>query len=170
MEYLFALAEKGDLEAVFGLIDGRIRWMDEKGIRQWNVRDYWNVYPKEYYARKQRQRELFVLKRQADQRVVGAAAILEEDEYWQEDSDVPAYYIHNLVADSAERGAGRALLRCIEKRALEKGKICLRLDCAMDNQRLNDYYEQMGFVLAGVCYDGNYTGNKREKKLLLEGR
>jgi hypothetical protein len=44
-------------------------------------------------------------------------------------------------------------------------KTRLRLDCAIDNVRLNHYYENKGYVFAGQCLDGSYVGNKREKRL-----
>ena len=42
----FRAARGGDLERIEALIDARIRWMDETGIRQWNVTNYREVYPR----------------------------------------------------------------------------------------------------------------------------
>ena len=36
--FSFEPAQPEDMEAVFGLIDARIQWMEERGIDQWAVR------------------------------------------------------------------------------------------------------------------------------------
>ena len=165
MEYLFELADEAALGQIYKLIDQRIRWMDEKGIRQWNVTDYWKAYPKDYYVREMWRGTLHVLKRKADRQVMGAVVLLEQDSRWKDAAPLPAYYIHNFVADEAERGAGGMMLQKIQELAVKNHKACLRLDCAVSNEKLNRYYEQKGFLLAGQCVDGNYSGNRREKKL-----
>ena len=49
--------------------------------------------------------------------------------------------------------------------AVSEGKEYLRLDCAVDNPVLNEYYESMGYETAGHCQDGPYYGVRREKRL-----
>ena len=51
--------------------------MDKAGIKQWNVRNYWKVYPKSYYKSKVEQKQLYVLKRTDNNKVVGAIVLLE---------------------------------------------------------------------------------------------
>ena len=165
MEYILGLADEAALEQIYRLIDQRIRWMDENDIRQWNVTDYWNAYPKDYYVREMRRGRLYVLKLKADQRVAGAVVLLEQDSRWKDAPLLPAYYIHNFVAGEAEHGAGGVMLQKIQELAVKNRKVCLRLDCAVSNRKLNCYYERKGFLLAGQCVDGNYSGNRREKKL-----
>lgn len=164
MEYELVLADESALEAVYGLIDQRIRWMDEKGIAQWNVMDYWGAYPREHYAELMRRGELYVLKR-PDRRIVSAAALYEEDERWVDAAELPAFYVHHFTSDVHQKGAGRAMLRKIEALARERGKACIRLDCSDDNARLNRYYEDVGYLPAGFCTDGPYRGIRREKGL-----
>ena len=113
-----------------------MNWMDEKGIRQWNVTDYLAAYPKSYYQEQQTIGNLYVL-----------------------------VFIHNLVTDPKYRGAGKQLLSEIEKLAVRCGKQFVRLDCAVDNVFLNRYYESFGYKLSGTCIDGVYAGNRREKRL-----
>ena len=160
-----ARVEESDLGDIYALIDKRIQWMDEKGIQQWNVLGYWEPYPKAYYVGKLQENSLYVLKRRADQKTVGAAVLIDAVEGWKSDSDIPAYYVHNFVADTDEKGAGKILLGHIQELALKDKKACLRLDCSFSNERLNRYYEQEGYALVGTCVDGNYFGNKREKLL-----
>lgn len=79
-------------------------------------------------------------------------------------SDVSAYYLHNFVTDISGKGAGGIILEFVKELAVRNKKTRLRLDCAIDNVRLNHYYESQGYVFAGQCVDGPYIGNKREKK------
>ncbi len=168
MDYQFVLADKSTLEQIYALIDQRIHWMDEVGIRQWNVTDYWGVYPKEHYVEQMQQNRLYVLKRASDQTVVAVAVLYETDERWAGEQDVPAYYVHHFAADTHEKGAGALLLQHLEHTARRDGKAALRLDCADDNPRLNQYYAKKGYVLVGTCVDGVYRGNKREKLFYRE--
>lgn len=165
MDYTFTLADESALKTVYTLIDKRIKWMDAVGIQQWNVTDYWGVYPKEYYINLVQQKTLYVLKRKIDNKIVGTAAVFDTDERWKGDLDIPAYYVHHLATDINESGAGKAILTFIQELAVKKGKACIRLDCATNNKRLNDYYEQEGYALVGRCVDGDYFGNRREKRL-----
>ncbi len=164
MNYKFTLADHSALQHIYTLIDKRIEWMDKMGIQQWNVTNYWEVYPKNYYINELKNKNLYVLKRNKDEAIIGAVVIFDVDVRWKDDYDVPAYYIHNFVTDINEKGAGKFMLKCIQELAINNNKICLRLDCATSNKNLNDYYKQEGFVLVGQCIDGNYFGNKREKR------
>lgn len=164
MNFLFTPASPADMEAVYALIDRRIHWMDEVGIRQWNVTDYWGVYPRGHYIEQMEKGRLFVYK-SADGHVLGTAVLYESDERWEGVPDVPAYYVHHLATEIGIKGVGRFILREIESLARQSGKSCVRLDCADDNPRLNRYYEEAGYRICGRCIDGIYTGNLREKKL-----
>ncbi|WP_366463348.1 GNAT family N-acetyltransferase [uncultured Clostridium sp.] len=77
-----------------------------------------------------------------------------------------SYYLHNFVTDKTANKAGTTLIKLVEELALSNNKKRLRLDCAIDNTKLNNYYEQQGFILAGYCEDGPYKSNKREKILV----
>ena len=166
MNYQFEPADNTSLEDIYRLIRNRIRWMDQSGIRQWNVTNYWDAYPETYYQTQLRQGRLYVLRRGDNRKIAGAAVILEHDRRWLNDAGIPSYYIHNFVTDIEEKGAGRIILKEVAKMALKNGKQCIRLECAADNGRLNSYYERQGFVLVGQCVEGCYQGNKREKKLV----
>ncbi len=153
------LADESVLDDVFQLILRRIQWMDTVGIRQWNVTNYTDAYPQRYYSQKIREGQLYVLTEKG--KVIGAVVLLESDARWKD--AVPAYYVHNLVTDVTAKGAGGILLGYVEAMAARDGKTCVRLDCAVDNEKLNQYYEKKGYRKVGVCSDGLYRGNKREK-------
>ena len=157
--------------------------MDKSGIQQWNMTNYFEVYPISYYADRQRLGELYVLSKedvvigavvllQSDECwpqmadvVIGTVVLLQSDECWPQMADSPAYYVHNLVTDLSVKGAGKIILSEVEKMAISKGIQFLRLDCAVDNESLNEYYESMGYRMVGCCKEGAYIGNKREKEL-----
>ena len=156
-------ADERMVEEIFALILRRIAWMDEKGIRQWNATGYAEAYPREYYREQARQGRLYVLRREG--RIAGAAVLLEEDPRWEAAAPAEAYYVHNLASALEAPGAGGELLEAIEAMARARGKTRVRLDCAVDNAFLNQYYGARGYRPAGRCTDGPYRGTLREKVL-----
>ena len=51
-KYIFRQAKKEEIRAVFDLIMGRVAWMDQVGIRQWNTTKYDQRYPLSYYEQR----------------------------------------------------------------------------------------------------------------------
>ena len=149
--YALRSARPEEVDEVFSLYEKRVRWMDEKGIRQWNDTDYLNAYPADYYREMRAKDCLYVLTDVATGKITGAAVLLSEDERWAECENEPAFYVHNLAAAEA---LGQA-----------HGKRYMRLDCAVDSAFLNGYYESLGYRAAGQCEDGPYVGVKRQKEL-----
>lgn len=168
MKYTFRAAEPDDIENVFLLYKKRICWMEEKNIRQWNTTGYLEAYPVDYYARQQSLGNLYVLTESST--IIGAVVLLQEDNRWVDKADMPAFYIHNLVTDPKVTGIGKRILMESERIAFQEGKAVIRLDCAEDNMFLNNYYESLGYKMAGTCQDGAYLGNRREKALLEKDR
>lgn len=138
--------------------------MNEKGIRQWNVTGYLDAYPIDYYMRQQSINNLYVLKE--NNSVIGAVVLLQEDGRWSEKTNLTAFYVHNLVADTEVHGVGKDILSEVETIARQRGKCFVRLDCAVDNTFLNDYYSSLGYEIVGTCQEGTYIGNRREKVLI----
>ena len=160
--YRFLKGTKDDLQEMYALIDARIRWMDEAGIRQWNVTDYWGCYPPAYYENAAETGHVYLL-RTANGALAAAAVLWEEDPRWPGENP-PAYYVHHLATDSAFKGAGEVFLTHAYDLAGAMGKAYLRLDCAQDSPKLNAYYERQDFESAGLCVDGLYSGVLRQKK------
>ena len=63
-------------------------------------------------------------------------------------------YLHNFVTDLTEKGAAREIIKAVEALAVNDHKERVRLDCSIDNPFLNQYYESMGYEMAGTCKDG----------------
>ena len=166
--YVFRQSEPHEVEAVFRLIMSRVRWMDEKGIRQWNVTRYDECYPLEYYEAARRRGDLFVLADEAGG-IAACAVLKKEDDRWSaEQQKERAFYLHHFAARLGDRGAGSRFLELAEEYARRCGVRLFRLDSADDNPRLTAYYDQRGYVPAGHCVDGLYTGILREKVLTGE--
>lgn len=164
MGHIFRLAELSDVDAVFQLYRKRIYWMNKKGIRQWNVTGYLDAYSIDYYMMQQALGNLYVL--EENNTVIGAVVLLQADERWNEKTDVSAFYLHNLVTDTEVSGAGVKILLEVEKIAKKLAKRFVRLDCAVDNDFLNDYYSSLGYEIVGTCQEGTYIGTLREKTII----
>ncbi|KEJ03973.1 GNAT family N-acetyltransferase [Clostridium botulinum] len=160
-QYIFELAQYGDIKDILSLIKLRIKWMDEKGIEQWNKTNYLNCYPSEYFENCISRKELYVLKVKENKTIVGAVALHTYDSRWKDKDS--SYYIHNLVTSVNACCAGTVLINNCELVAKNNNKRYLRLDCQASNIKLNRYYERLGFGYVGIIKDGLYIGNKREK-------
>ena len=163
--YIFQKAMNEDVDEILILIQKRIRWMDENNISQWNKTNYLTYYPKKYYEELVSKGQLYVVKYGDLNAVIGAVALLEQDELW--DGSLQSCYIHNLVTDIGVSGIGATIINFCEQIAIKHGKNKIRLDCQASNHKLNEYYSGLGFEYVEMVQDGNYTGIKREKKLNL---
>ena len=167
--YLFREIKKEEIPEMFELILARMRWMDEKGIRQWNVTKYDEVYPMEYYEGKRMRGEVFVLEDGITNQIVAVGVLRKEDERWRQgkwETDESAFYLHNFATKIGEAGVGKIFIAYAEQYTKEQGKKYLRLDSAIDNEKLTKYYEEQGYLPVGSCIDGMYEGILREKKVI----
>lgn len=163
--YIFRLAEIEEVKEIFDLYVERVHWMNERGIIGWNTTDYLQIYPQSYYRKQCQLRTLYVLRNIDENLLAGAVVLLPNDERWQDKTEDSAYYIHNLVSRITDKGAGEQIIERLEKIAIEHNKHFLRLDCAVNNLFLNEYYASKGYEENGRCKDGVYSGIRREKKL-----
>ena len=165
MHYELKRGTLSDLPQVYKIIDDRIHWMDAVGIRQWNVTDYWECYPESYYEKAVHDGTLYVLKNPDDDQMVSVAVLYEQDARWAKQQGPAAYYVHHLATRIGEKGAGVEMVRQCEQLAAEHQKRYLRLDCAIDNPKINAYYDRLHYDYAGTCIDGKYAGNLRQKRV-----
>lgn len=162
--YLFRKAEKQEVPMVFDLIMRRVAWMDQVGIRQWNTTKYDECYPQEYYEKRRQKDELFVLEERPSGCLVCVGALFHEDARWPDPES--AYYLHHLASAVDAKGVGSIFLQEAEKYTKKQGKTYLRLDSAVGNTVLEEYYTSRGYVEAGRCIDRLYKGILRQKKLV----
>lgn len=157
-----------EIPVMFDLIRQRMAWMDRVGIRQWNVTHYDTVYPLSYFEAHRQLNEVFVLSAADDCQILAAAVLRKDDERWQH---IPGYgndsavYLHNFASRVDTPGAGSAFLERAESHAKEMGYRYFRLDSAVDNPVLTEYYTARGYVPVGQCIDGLYCGILRQKEL-----
>ena len=161
--YIFRQIKKEELPIFFDIILSRMKWMDEVGIKQWNVTKYDQVYPLTYYEGKRQSGELFVLEDKNTGKIVCGAVLKHHDERWKDDP--PAIYLRNFATRLDAKGVGLIFMEYAESYAADIGKDYFRLDSADDNIPLAKYYENLGYVPVGKCVDGMYTGILRQKKL-----
>lgn len=163
--FTFRNGNLDDAEKLYNIVVDRMAWMDRMGIRQWNVTEYLVRFPMEYYIEKQRIGELYVLVDDMDDKVVCAAVLKEEDDRWPDNSE-PSLYLHNFASVVGyHTRVGDIYLEHCESLARKMGKRFMRLDCAIDNTFLNQYYSQRGYTEAGFCTHGLYKGVLRQKAM-----
>lgn len=161
--FRFRHALAHEVQAVFDLIMRRVAWMDAVGIRQWNTTKYDQRYPLDYYEQRRQLGELFVLEDTAEGRIVCVGALFHEDERWPQRA--AALYLHHFASEVDAKGVGSVFLREAERYAADQGMAFLRLDSAVGNKALEDYYTCRGYVEAGRCEDGLYHGILRQKRI-----
>lgn len=108
------------LDDIYNLFIKRIDWMDRVGIKQWNVTNYTESYPKSYYKKQIEEKHLYVITN--NEKIVSAIVLLEKDERWKEDNKCSAYYLHNFVTDIQIKGIGKRMLEFVEKLAIKNKK------------------------------------------------
>ena len=162
-KYVFRPAKDEEIEYVFSLINERIRWMDKMGINQWNKIDYWKYYPASYFYIACSEKRLYILIDEVLNRIVAVGVLSKKDNRWKDDGQ--GIYLHNFVTAIDVKNIGSKFLEYCEEYAMSLGKRYMRLDCKKSNDKLNKYYELHGYVYKESVVDGEYEGNKREKKL-----
>lgn len=157
-EYELRRAKEEQVSDFIGIIKERIAWMEEKGMRQWNDEEYLEFYSEDYFRGHARNGRLFFLTQ--GETKVGAAALLEQDERWEEDTRY--FYIHHLATRTGIPGAGGIFLELMAAYAKSLGKKGIRLDCQAENEPLNHFYEDNGYVSVGEPFTaGGYVGIRK---------
>lgn len=166
--YIFRPIKREEIPEMFEIILERVKWMDETGMKQWNVTGYAEVYPLSYYEEKHEKGEVFVLEDKQSGSILCTGVLRNKDERWNhicDSANGSAYYLHNFASRVSAKGAGSLFLEHAERYAAKQGKKYFRLDSADDNEALTSYYADRGYFPRGECIDGPYTGILREKAL-----
>lgn len=163
-KYIFRKITKEEIPVMLHLIIERMKWMDEKGLKQWNVTKYDEVYPQSYFEERMNEGQVFVLVDKTTEEVVCAAVLKEHDERWE--TDEPSLYLRNFASKIGESGVGLVFMKFAEQYAKHIGKQYFRLDSPEGNETLAKYYEKQGYSTVGKCEDGLYKGILRQKLLV----
>ena len=153
-----------DLDKVMHVLDSAAEWLISKGIQNERQARMW---PREKVVEHLERGEVYL----ASFRGQTAATISLQ---WNDEIFWPGYpknaaYVHRLAVASEFHGheIGRKLVEWAERKALENGKSCLRLNCLADNRILRRYYEIVGFAYQGETEDPRgWRAALYEKKLL----
>ena len=168
---VFREAVETDVDAIIQLVQGRIDWMNEVGLHQWNETDYFGRYPRSYWLKNIGS----FLVGELNGVIVAAIALYTEDVRWTHDGEYTgslaslgdrAYYLHHLVTATNVKGVGVEMMHFVEQYAVRHGVNNLRLDSAVGNVQLERYYTALGYTSCGLCHHCLYHGVLREKKLL----
>ena len=160
---LFRPAEAQEVQAVFDLIMSRVAWMDTVGIRQWNTTNYAGCYPVEYYEKRRQMGELFLLEDTKAGEILAVGALFHEDARWPEKAN--ARYLHHFASRVDKKGMGSIFLSKAETYIAKEGAEYMRLDSAVGNATLEQFYSSRGYIEVGRCVDGLYHGILRQKNL-----
>jgi GNAT superfamily N-acetyltransferase len=130
-----------DAGRVQALRDDSARWLQERGVEQWQPGEL----PLDWIEIAIATGSVFLVSR--GDHLVGSVTIMGNDPLvWGEQAE-PAGYMHLLMVDRAYNGhgIGRALLAWTETFILETGRGLARMDCARSNAKLRAYYERAGY-------------------------
>jgi GNAT superfamily N-acetyltransferase len=135
-----------DVQTVIELRDDAARWMQARGIEQWEPGEV----PASYFEQRVAEGAVWLLRR--DDQLLGTVMVSWSDPgIWGSDQG-QAGYIHGLVIDQqlAGQGVGRQLLHWAEAHIAGSGRQVARLDCVAVNQRLRRYYEDADYRQVGT--------------------
>jgi protein-tyrosine phosphatase len=138
------------------------RFMEANGIQQWIPAQL--TLDAVAYAFERS--EMFLVRSEGE--VVGTFFLIRSDPIlWKGEDPPDAAYLHRLAVDRrrAGEGIGRRILELAEAYVRESKIARLRLDCAGDNARLNEYYRRAGFVYRGRTEGDGWSASLYEKIL-----
>lgn len=145
MEYKILLATEKDIKEIINLYKKRIIWFNKNNINQWDL-NYLNIHNDTYLKQEMKINKLYIVKK--DNKVIGSVLLKEEDNrFWND--DLKSYYLRHLVTDVNYKNVGKLLINFIIEKAKNNKKECIRLDCKGTNEKLNNYYKEIGFIYKG---------------------
>lgn len=157
--YTYEFVQEHELMNVISIIKKRIKWMDEKGMKQWNDGDYLEYYSPSYFLSKIQNKEMLAMKENG--KTIGIVGFFYDDERWNHDDSY--VYLHHLATDPEYHGIGKTFVKVCEDIAKQMNKLGIRLDCQKGNDAINRFYDDMGYLSKGEIISGGYVGIRKEK-------
>lgn len=154
-----AQAQPADLPVILEILGEAARWLAECQIQQWSYP------PPPSFANFMRgqieQGNVFLARLAADESAIGTLRLAWQDaDLWHDSAGLEAGYVHSLAIRPHLHGQrlGQTLLDWAKAQVRHRGRRYLRLDCVATNQRLRQYYTQLGFRPCGEATAGDFTG------------
>ncbi|WP_449063273.1 GNAT family N-acetyltransferase [Planomonospora algeriensis] len=138
-------ADAADLPGVLALLARTAAWLNGRGVRQWPA----GGFPAERITPLIERGDMYLLDGEDGPIATVALDGHADPEFWTaQDDPASALYVHKLAVarGCSGRGLGEALLDWAGLRAVAAGRRWLRLDCAKENRRLQDYYRRQRFT------------------------
>ena len=154
-------AKSEDIKAILNILEKRCIWMEMNNIEQWRRNSYTLSFNDVYFTKGIEKNMVFVAK--INMKVRGIFLLREDDPLW--DDSEGAFYIHHFATDINYKGLGRIIIEYIKYIALKYNKTYIRLDCVKNNEKLNNYYEEIGLCLKKSGKIRNYEYNLRELRV-----
>lgn len=143
-------ARSSDITIALQLLKTAAHRLQQQNVVQWK---YWLDPPEErlqWLTQGFENSEFYFISNNSS--IVAMYRLMDEDpKYWDKQSTT-AYYIHSLVVHPDFKGheLGSQIINMIHKKAIVDYKKYLRLDCDATNQRLCNYYLDLGFRKVGM--------------------
>lgn len=137
------VATPADAADIIALRDRLAQWMVDHDIKQWVPGEY----PVEVVAEEAARGEWFIW-RDAAGLAATVRLIWHDPDFWGEDDNTPAGYVHAVMVAPEQRGreVGSRILQFCADHTLANGITLQRLDTAADNLVLRKYYAAQGFT------------------------
>ncbi|WP_223066222.1 GNAT family N-acetyltransferase [Paenibacillus caui] len=139
-------AQPQDAEIIRSMLVEAAQWMIASGIRQWNPDQFTPEEVLSYF----KVRSLYLA---FDGEVPAGMFTLQstDPDYWGPLNDDGFYYLHRLTVSQPYRSQrlGAALVKWAVDKSRIDDKKGLRLDCRATNDKLNSYYQGLGFRRVG---------------------
>lgn len=152
------LAKLKDINHIINILENRCIWMERNNIKQWESNSYTLSFNNDYFKKEIEKKTLYVAR--INIKICGVFLIRDDDKLWEDYKS--ALYIHHLATDINYKGLGRVMIEYIKYIAIRYNKRYIRLDCVKNNERLNNYYQKLGFNLKETGIIRDYEYNLRE--------
>lgn len=166
MKLIYKKAKTTEIDTAFTLFSKAAESLAEKKIDQWS---YWLNPPadKIKWVKDGFKNNEFYFVRNEQSQLIGMYRLMKADLLYWGKQEKKARYIHSLVVlkEFSGKNIGFKIIEKIEQEMLTDCISLLRLDCNATNERLCQYYIDLGFVKVGEKQMPLSLNNLYEKEL-----
>lgn len=155
-------ATEKDLDMIHQILIDRCHWFQKEKIEQWDL-NYPKRFNQQYFKDQMKENSVYIAIKEEE--TVGVMLIKEKDDsYWNNHRN--AYYIRHFATKPNIHGVGKRMIEHAVLECKKHNKEYLRLECIWNNQKLNQYYQNLGFEFKGVVEGPFYQKNLLELKII----